>query len=413
MNTTVVLNFATLIVNCATMYFIFPVRRSYLFSFCILALCTAVVVVIIRVMGDEMSGLRGLLFLPVMLALFRGQIFQITFAFFLQYFITALIISLTSAIIAVFVPVGTEIYEIAGLIVTLMLYAGYITVLFAFGRRLIKKLFVDGRRGEWALYALGSAFSFAVLMALRSALETGVLYIALLLFMMWSFVMLCFAIINTHEKTRKNAEAEFAESVISSGRGHYQKMDEMYDRLRILRHDFKYHLTAVGELLSSGDKEEVDMYLSEVQARLSENEMCSYCTNNVINALLSNYAERCANAGVRFEADVSLPETLTVPNYDLSIVLGNLLENAIEACEKAAGDKMIELRVKPLMTQLAVRVRNSFDGKPVTDGGRLISAKKDGGFGLRSVEAVAARYDGELATEWDGGLFSAYVTVKL
>jgi len=235
----------------------------------------------------------------------------------------------------------------------------------------------------------------------------------MLLFILWGFAVLCFTIINTHEKSKTIREAEFAANVISSGRDYYQKIDEMQDKLRIMRHDFKYHLTAISELTEAGDNKEIDRYLVDLQAQLSENEIQNYCSNSIINALLSRYAERCAKSGVKYDIVTSLPQTLTIPNYDLCIVLGNLLENALEACEKLAEGKYIELRLKPLENQLALMVRNCFDGELTTDGEKVVSTKKEGGLGLKSVEAVVARYDGELITEWDENTFTAYITIRL
>ncbi|MCL2084604.1 MAG: GHKL domain-containing protein, partial [Oscillospiraceae bacterium] len=194
--------------------------------------------------------------------------------------------------------------------------------------------------------------------------------------------------------------------IISAGSDHYRKMDALHEKLRILHHDVKYHLAAVGELAASGDNDGIGRYLSGVQARLSENGMRDYCSNNVINALLSSYAERCAQAGIRYGVEASLPEKLTIPDYDLCIVVGNLLENAVEACGRLTGGQYIDLWLKPLGEQLALIVRNSFDG-------RLAGKKSGGGLGLKSVDAVAAMYDGELTTEWDGESFTAGVTVRL
>ena len=224
---------------------------------------------------------------------------------------------------------------------------------------------------------------------------------------------MCFTIINTHEKTKKSAEAKFASGIISSGRDYYHKMDGMQEKLRILRHDYKYHIAAIGELAASGDNEGIRRHLSGVQAHFTEDELRDYCSNNIINALLSSYAERCARSGVNFDVAASVPTDLTIPNYDLCIILGNLLENAVDACENLTDTRYIEIWLKPLGEQLAIMVRNSFDGKVIQSNGRLISTKKDGGYGLGSVEAVVARYEGELTTEWDGDTFTSGVTVKL
>ena len=220
---------------------------------------------------------------------------------------------------------------------------------------------------------------------------------------------MCFAIINAHEKAKKSAEAEFAQSIVSTGREHYHKMNEMYETLGVLRHDYKYHLSAVREMLHSGDTVEAEKYLAEAERQTPE--LRRYCTNPVINALLSNYAERFDKLDICFDNSLDMPETLNVSNYDMCIIFGNLLENAAEACLTLESGRKIELAVEQNMMQLLIMVRNGFDGAITVVDGQPASAKTDGGFGLRSVRAVAARYGGHLLTKWDGDTFTAYVAV--
>jgi len=312
-----------------------------------------------------------------------------------------------------FISSGTTQYYTIWLAATLLAYAGYVALVIAPGRNLFHRMFVFGKRGEWALYAFGSAFSYAVLTILRIVPVDSWLTIVLLLFTLWSVIILCFAIINTHEKTKKSYEADFAQGIVSTGREHYQKMNEMYDTIGILRHDYKYHLNAVSELANSGDIDGIRASLADVQALMPEHDLRYYCSNSVINALLGSYAERCTKGNIRFDVQIAIPETLSIPNYDMCIVLGNLLENAVEACMKKENGRRVELMIKTQGSHLAVIVRNSFGGVIIENGGLPVSEKKDGGFGLRSIQAAAARYDGHILTEWDSDMFTAYVLLKM
>ena len=97
----------------------------------------------------------------------------------------------------------------------------------------------------------------------------------------------------------------------------------------------------------------------------------------------------------------------------MCIVLGNLLENAVEATTKLNNDRGIGLKINTQNDHLAVIVKNSFK-EPITGNGDFpVSSKKNGGLGLRSVQAVATRYGGDLMTEWEGRTFTAYVLLKL
>ena len=104
-----ILGAVMLAVNCVTMFLTFPTKRSVRFSagfLSVFAVAFVTLATLVDVTGMETYGLRGLFFLPVMLWLFRGQVFQKVFAFFLQYFLTVLQRAVASAVTAIFLPAG-------------------------------------------------------------------------------------------------------------------------------------------------------------------------------------------------------------------------------------------------------------------------------------------------------------------
>jgi len=212
---------------------------------------------------------------------------------------------------------------------------------------------------------------------------------------------------------------ERVNTIISSRHDYYRKMDEMHGKLRILHHDYKFHLNTVRRMLHSGDSNGADNYLTGVENRLSEYEIPKFCKSPVINALVENYSEHCAEKNIVFETKLTIPDTLGIPDYDMCVILGNLLENAVEACEKldvnGAGSnalkRVIKLETQNTSAQLLIMVKNSFDGLIREENG-IQSTKKEGGLGLRSVREIISRHGGELITEWDGEYFTVYAAVQ-
>lgn len=208
---------------------------------------------------------------------------------------------------------------------------------------------------------------------------------------------------------KQRYEVEFARNIISTGRMHYKKMNELFNEIRVMRHDYKYHLNIMQELLQRGETEKANNYMEILQSEFQNQKLNYYCDNVVINALISNYAERYEKEGIEFITDIKT-EDFQIPNYDICIVLGNLLENAFEACRELIANKKIRLIIVKQNEQLGIRVENSFNGIAL-DG--LSSNKKDRGLGLKSVKAVALRYYGELVTEWSGDVFIASVIMSM
>lgn len=407
---------AVLAINCTTMILTFPGKRSLPFTVGALVLFSIAFYSSLYFLGiivPDKGGLPGLAYLPIMLLLFKGKLFQKVFAYFLQFLLTSFQVALAEAIGGFFTRFGGEVSFIVFHATLAILLTTYIIIMLKVGRNIFNKLFIHGRHAEWALYSFGAIFAFAVMTTTQIAPGSPWHIVMMLFFILWSFVVLCFAIINANEKARHKYDAEFACDIISSGSDHYRRINEMYDTLRILRHDYKYHLDVIGELLSSGNKSETEKYLDDIQKQFPKSELLSYCSNPVLNSLLASYSERCAALNIKIDIEISTPENIVIPNYEMCIVIGNLLENAVEASCRHNGSRRIELIINTQGAHLAIMVKNNFCGEIKQDNGLPASAKKEGGLGLRSVQAVAARYGGELMTEWDDKTFSVYVLMKV
>jgi sensor histidine kinase regulating citrate/malate metabolism len=146
---------------------------------------------------------------------------------------------------------------------------------------------------------------------------------------------------------------------------------------------------------------------------MPEGDFHYYCSNQTINALLSSYSKRCKELNVQYKVSFDLPETFSIPDYDVCIILGNLLENALEACQKIETGREIELVIKHKVSQLSIMVKNSFNGIAKKKGDKLMSSKKDGGLGLPEIHAVVESYDGHFTTDWSESKFTVYVALNL
>jgi len=209
------------------------------------------------------------------------------------------------------------------------------------------------------------------------------------------------------------AEAEFAHCLVSAERAHYQKIAEMYETLSVLRHDFKYHLKVIDELLQTGNTEKAEQYLTEIRKQTPEDDLHYYCEDSVINALLASYAKNCENFNIKYRAKIALPKTISVLRYDICVILGNLLENALEACKKLESGGEMDLTMKTNEQYLTITVKNRFDGIVIEKNGELASTKKNGGLGLRSVRAVTERYGGHISVERTENVFTIYVMLNV
>ena len=134
--------------------------------------------------------------------------------------------------------------------------------------------------------------------------------------------------------------------------------------------------------------------------------------NIVVDSLVNHKYAIALKSGIRFEARVFIPSALPFKGGHLAIILGNLLENALEACQKLPQEqRYIILEASYIKEILQICIRNSSSEKERRDGnGRYLTTKEDTschGIGLASVEQALACYDGELLLEHECGEFMA------
>jgi len=359
----------------------------------------------------------GWTYIPLVIILFKGHFLQKIFLLFSQLFISLAIILFFSMLYGFFFPYGSDEIFLFMLVTVIIIFTVYIILMLKFGRQLLKKFYEGGRKSEWTLYMITTlAAHTAIFILWRVHEQNNLLHFFALIFIVWSFFILCYAIINTHEKAKKKYEADFSRDIITSGREYYQMINEQYDTLRIMKHDYKFHLNTALDMLRRGEIEKSDEYLSGLQNQLEEKELKKFSENPVINSLICDYARKCKELNINFDVLINTPLEFKLPNYEMCIVLGNLLENAVEACQKN-NERHIKLVIKPQGEQLAIMVKNTFNGEVIKDGDKFISTKKNDenrryGIGLQSVMAVADRFGEMFRINYDNEFFTVFVLWK-
>ncbi len=199
-----------------------------------------------------------------------------------------------------------------------------------------------------------------------------------------------------------------------------EEAENFYGSIRKVRHEMKNHMANIKGLAEAGQYVEIERYVQKMDETMQALEYKYVTGNAVTDVIINDKWRRAEKAGIRFEADFRYGGE--IPVFDLGIILNNLLDNAIEACEKLkSGKDFIRLSLKRKKQFLLLEVENSFDGNmPVREGGSLpISTKQntlpdivtEHGIGLENVRDMAERYFGGVNIKVKGDVF--HVTVML
>ena len=134
-----------------------------------------------------------------------------------------------------------------------------------------------------------------------------------------------------------------------------------------------------------------------------------YCKNTSVSALLAYFAQIAESSGIEYKVSADIPDDIKIDITDLSVLFGNLIENAIHGCvSDSAKNKKIIIRAKADSYSLCLAVDNTFTGTILTDpeGGFLSSKRKGKGIGTESVKNIAAKYNGVAKFEYGDGMFT-------
>lgn len=198
--------------------------------------------------------------------------------------------------------------------------------------------------------------------------------------------------------------------------------ENFYGSVRKVRHEMKNHMANIKGLVAGEKYGEVENYIEKLDETIQELDYKFSTGNAVTDVIVNDKYQRAVKSGIDFRAAFEYRESDTISAFDMGIVLNNLLDNAIEACERQEQtERRIRLSMKRKNHFMLIEVENSFDGVlkwkdedvlPVTvKQSSLPELLMEHGIGLKNVKDVADRYLGYMDIKADGNVFK--VTVML
>ena len=186
-------------------------------------------------------------------------------------------------------------------------------------------------------------------------------------------------------------------------------------KIRGIYHDIKNHILILRSYSDQKRYQELDEYLGRLQEETQASVPQVYTGQPAVDSML-HYKIGSAKE-IPIEVETSIPEQLKMDDFDITVILGNLLDNAIEACEKLEKEKRrIQLSIKLVKNQLFIRTENPYEGKLKWQGSRLLTQKADEnnhGIGLENVKRVVEKYHGTLEMSAEDQVFRTKILLYL
>jgi len=272
----------------------------------------------------------------------------------------------------------------------------------------------EGGAGSWASASIAVFLMCALLLWINPysydvLMEGRIRIIALILLVAFSLILLLLVdmLYRVVSHLAENARLRQENDMLSMEERRYSQLKDYMDRTRKLRHDFRQHLRVIDTLARSDQRDELVSYVDELVGEAGGSPTRMYA-NRAVDAVYSYYDHMATQQGSRVEWALDVPGRIFVKESDLCAVLGNLVENALQAVAKLPEERR-EVRVTARMMSegmLGIVVRNPYEGTIKLGKNGLPRVRtRNHGIGLASVRTIVQRYDGSFDLNAKGGEF--------
>ncbi len=207
---------------------------------------------------------------------------------------------------------------------------------------------------------------------------------------------------------RKKTYLKLVEYQTEQSEKHLNEVRSIHKEMRGYKHDFHHHLQTLKGQLEAGEVDRALAYIEQLDNQLMNVDTLLKTGNVSLDAILSAKIAQAKAENIAVTVKANVPDTLTISDLELSIVVGNLLDNAIEACRTVTGERFIRIFISMKGNMLYFSMLNASGAKRKKTGS-LFATHKDGvhGFGLRRAEAILEEPGGWVKYNSEDGAFTS------
>ncbi len=213
--------------------------------------------------------------------------------------------------------------------------------------------------------------------------------------------------------------AEYQNELISK---HCDEVENIYRQMRGWRHDFHNHIQAIKACIALGELDKLNEYCDRLEEDLKSVDKLVRTGNVMLDAILNSKLSLAKHKDIEVNIKANVPNSLLISDVDLCVLMGNLLDNAIEACSAHQAQRTPDfdhpfVRVYMGMKghQLYICVTNTVCTEIKKTAGRFLSTKNSSshGFGLMRIDKICAKYEGYCKRNYEPGAFSTEILLPV
>lgn len=195
----------------------------------------------------------------------------------------------------------------------------------------------------------------------------------------------------------------------------FEIINQSQENIKMLQHDMKNHITSLQSLIEINDNESALKYLKDIYNCCNYQDEYSKSGNSEIDSILNYKISKASKFGINVNTVLNIPQKLSIQPFDLSVILGNLMDNSIEANLKLDKNRIINVFVEYERNVLYINISNPYNGKLLYKNNELKTTHDDDtenhGIGLSSVRKSIGKYNGALDIHHTDKMFYADVLI--
>lgn len=178
----------------------------------------------------------------------------------------------------------------------------------------------------------------------------------------------------------------------------YRSISENFDKQKKKTHEYKNQIMCIESLITSKDYVELEEYVGKISGHLNKELDCINTNNVIVDAILNSIYQETLDKNITFIFKINDLSKINIRDEDIVVILSNLLNNAIEACEKCTDKKVIKMKFVKEGNKVIISVRNTYDGELIIQDGEIQTSKRqeenEHGIGIGNIMDVITRYGG-------------------
>lgn len=221
----------------------------------------------------------------------------------------------------------------------------------------------------------------------------------------------------SYKKSKKLIITECNLNKLEADSKYNKEIRTIYNEMTQWKHDWQNHINVAMYMLKEKRYEEAGKYLGEISNSINyDRKYKSFITtnNNVLNAIINSKIIVAVDKNIDVKTSVNITEPIHIDDIDLCGLLGNLLDNAIEACERTKSNRFINIKIITVKKNLIILIKNSMSGNIELIDNEYFSSKRKGllGRGIAQINKIVDEYNGVVTRKHDNYIFETKIVME-